>query len=227
MTTHRHGPPRMTPRRITACAAAVALLVAGCTSTTADDPTRATASKSPTAPTPSVLDISPSPNSPNPREGPASSLPATNSNGTAGSPDPAAQEAADRAAVEAQWTRFWIVYDQIVRTPRETRKEELGSVAEADIVASILKAADDADSQGIDNYGTWTHRLSWQFPIGGSSTAVIADCQDQSMTGTYEVESGKILTVGKERSSMRGEFTKDSDGIWRLKQLYLLGDQEC
>ena len=47
------------------------------------------------------------------------------------------------------------------------------------------------------------------------------------MTGTYEVESGKILTVGKERSSMRGEFTKDGDGIWRLKQLYLLGDQEC
>ena len=179
------------------------------------------------APSPSVADVPPSPSSPESSESGASSTAASSPAQTVDNQDTSAQETAVRLAVEGQWLQFWIAYDQIVRTPREDREAKLHSVAEPTLVANVLKAADDADSDGIDNYGTWTHRISWQFPIAGSQTAIIADCQDQSKTGTYEVASGKILTVGKERSNMRGEFAVGTDGIWRLRQLYLLGDQEC
>ena len=214
--------------RIARCLAATALLVvASCTSSTADSLTGSSISESSAAVSPSVADVSTGPSSNGASESPASSATGANPTETADSPDPAAQETADRSAIEAQWRQFWIVYDQIVRTPKENRGDKLSSVAEPTLVANILKAADDADSQGIDNYGTWIHRISWQFPIAGAQTAVIADCQDQSKTGTYEVASGTILTVGKARSNMRGEFVKGVDNIWRLQQLYLLGDQEC
>ena len=73
----------------------------------------ATASSPPASPTPSVIDV-PTP----------SSAPPT----LAG---PAAQEAADRAAVEAAWVEFWKVYEAIVRTAKGSRAAELASVAVA------------------------------------------------------------------------------------------------
>jgi len=109
----------------------------------------------------------------------------------------------------------------------ESRPGELRKVAVQPLIHAILKAAADADSKEIDNFGTWKHRLSWQFPVRGAATAMIADCQDQSKTGTFEVESGRILTVGKERSNLRGAFVKGTDGVWRLRQIYVIGDRAC
>jgi len=229
MTTHRHGPPRAAPRRITACAAAVALLVAGCTSTTttADDPTRATASKSPTAPTPSVLDISPSPNSPNPREGLASSLPATSPNGTAGSPDPAAQEAADRAAIEGQWVKFWEIYRRIARTPEADRPALLHTVAMDPSYSAALKDGENLTDEGLDTYGDVIHHVSWPIPIEGNDNATIADCMDQSNAGNYVVVTNEKHSVGVAANNIRGAMSRGSDGIWRVNAILYLTDQPC
>ena len=220
----RHG----VRSRAAAGCAAVILGVAGCSSSSADAPGTTTGSTGPSA---SVISVpstgagasgSSSPTTPTPSVIDVPTVVATPT-----SLDPDAQEAADRAAVEAQWTKFWITYDGIVRTPPDERLAQLNIVAVPPVTDNVLQAASDADQKGIDNYGTWTHRLSWQFPINGSSIAVIADCQDQSKTGTYEVASGKVLTVGKARSNMRGEFTKGQDGVWRLQTLYLIGDTGC
>jgi len=215
-------------RRAAAGCAAVILGVAGCSSSSADGPGTTTGSAAPSA---SVISVPSTGSGASGSSSPTALTPSVidvpTVVATPTSLDPDAQEAADRAAVEAQWTKFWITYDGIVRTAPDERLAQLNMVAVPPVTENVLQAASDADQKGIDNYGTWIHRLSWQFPINGSSTAVVADCQDQSETGTYEVASGKVLTVGKERSNMRGEFTKGQDGVWRLQTLYLIGDTGC
>jgi len=231
--------PRDFRWRLALCGAAITLAVAGCTSQAADGATTSGAPERTVTPSvaapPStalgsaaVTGSTASPSKSTPPSSPRSSpKPTGSTKPTPTSLDVAAREDADRAAIEAQWVRFWVIYDSIVRTPKESRPGELRKVAVQPLIKAILKAAVDADSKGIDNYGTWKHRVSWQFPVKGASTAVIADCQDQSKTGTYVVKSGQILTVGKERSNMRGEFLKGTDGVWRLRQIYVIGDQKC
>ncbi|HEY4994625.1 MAG TPA: hypothetical protein VII33_21340, partial [Nakamurella sp.] len=118
--------------RAAAGCAAVVLAVAGCSSSSAVGPgtttgsaapsasvisvpstgSGASGSSSPTAPTPSVIDV-----------------PTVVATPT--SLDPDAQEASDRAAVEAQWVKFWDIYINIVRTPsldRDALAAELPSI---------------------------------------------------------------------------------------------------
>jgi hypothetical protein len=102
----------------------------------------------------------------------------------------------------------------------------LAAVAVPPVSDNVLKAADQADSDGTDNYGPITHRLSWQFPIGGESTATIADCQDQSQAGTINVATGEVSSLGLPRSNMRGQFSKGTDSIWRLSQIFFL-EEAC
>ena len=213
---------RLRWRVLGACVGA-GLVLAGCTSTAADGPSSSGTTASASVVTPSSIAASSAAPSPTPSV--ASVPPASSAVVT--SLDPAAQEAADRAAVEAQWTKFWVTYDGIVRLPKSERLAQLELVAVSPITDSIIKAADYADSQGIDNYGRWIHRLSWLSSIDGGTTAIIADCQDQSETGTYKVSSGEILTTGKARTNLRGEFVRSADGVWRLKKLYAIGDREC
>ena len=209
MNTHRHGPPRAAPRRITACAAAVALLVAGCTSTTADDPTTATASKSSTAPTPSVVDVSPIASLPvSPSSDLTSSEPSTKPTETSGSLDPATQDAADRAAIEAQWAAFWSVYNGIVRTPTDQRSSVLSTVAVDPILSEILGAADRFDSQGLDYYGSVVQHPYWVTPVSGQPFAVMRDCQDQSGYGSLYTSTGVKRSVGIDRNSIQAGFIK-------------------
>src|SRR5690349_15236359 len=134
--------------RVVACGVAVVFGVAGCTSGSADGPTStspltlgspsvidtSTTSVAPTvsspavSPTPSVVDV------PTASSAPPSSL------------DPAAQEAADRAAVEAAWVQFWQIYTNIVRTPLAQRSAALDMVAVDPIRTEILNAAANFDS---------------------------------------------------------------------------------
>ena len=91
--------------RLVACALLVGTVVAGCTTSTADDPTSAVPSSTAS---PSVVDTSPAspassvPASPSPSVIDASTPPPTSPSAL----DPEAQEIADRAAVEAAWASF-------------------------------------------------------------------------------------------------------------------------
>jgi hypothetical protein len=210
--------------RVVACGVAVVFGLAGCTSGSADGPT----STSPlTLGSPSVIDTSTTSVAPTVSSPAVSPTPSvvdvpTPSSAAPSSLDPAAQEAADRAAIEAQWVKFWQVYEGIVRTPKNDRLAILNTVAVPPITDNLLDTAEKADSQGVDNYGTIVHRLSWQFPVNGESNATIDDCQDQSKTGTVKIGSGEILTTGEERSNMRGQFVRDESGSWRLQGLIFL-----
>lgn len=141
--------------------------------------------------------------------------------------DPAAQEAADRAAIEAQWVKFWDAYAAIVRTPDEQRDGLLAPLVTSPLKEKIIEVAREANSAGKDNYGTVVHRIFWELPVGGQSTAAIADCQDQANSGTIDLASGSKLTVGEPRVNLRGQLVRGSDGVWRVQTLVTLGSTGC
>ena len=214
--------------RMAMLASALALAAVGCTSSSGDrPPTSATPSAS-TA-TASVVDPSSSSSvvveSTVSASPPASVIDAPTPISTP--PDPGTQEALDRAAVEAQWVKFWDIYINFVRTPGSERDMLAASVAIEPIRSDLSKSAANFESEGRDNYGTVTHRLSWIDSISGGSSAVIADCQDQSQFGSMSVSSGEKLSVGVDRDNIKGAFEKGADGIWKLKQIYYVPDVPC
>jgi hypothetical protein len=138
-----------------------------------------------------------------------------------------AQETADRAAVEAQWVTSWDVLLGIARTPAADREALAATVAVDPIKAKMLEAGTQFDAQGLQTYGTLGHRISWPQPINGAPTAVIADCQDASQTGSMKTATGDKATVGVPRDPYQGSLVKGDDGIWRVAQVYYLKDEPC
>lgn len=137
------------------------------------------------------------------------------------------EEAADRAAVEAQWIRFWEVYQAIVRTPPEDRRDQAESVATPELAEKMVAGAEKASSESKDNFGQVIHHVFWQFEIAGEDDAVIADCLDQSNAGILDTSSGATLTTGPQRNNVRGEMHRGSDGIWRVDAVVLVTSNTC
>lgn len=215
--------------RVVACGVAVVFGLAGCTSGSADGPT----STSPlTLGSPSVIDTSTTSVAPTVSSPAVSPTPSvvdvpTPSSAAPSSLDPAAQEAADRAAVQAAWVNFWIVYESIVRTPPELREQALEKVSVDPIKGRILAAATDFDSQGLDYFGTVVQHPYWLDSISGGEFAVMRDCQDQSNYGSIYVATGAKRTVGIERDSLQAGFVRDSGGNWRVQNVQYLENVPC
>lgn len=208
--------------RTVTLAVGVLVLVAGCTSSSADGPT-STAIVSVTV-SPSVIDPSsllPSPTAP------ASPSPSSQPPPSPTSLDPAAQEAADRAAIEAQWIKFWIAYSDMIRTPDDEREELLSAVATSPLKETMIDEARIAETEGRDNYGSVRHRIYWDIPIEGKPIATIADCQDQTGTGVVDVNTGEKLSEGVDQVSLRGQMLRGNDGIWRVQALFESGETSC
>jgi len=228
MTRHRYGVFRSAAFPIAGCVAGVALLVAGCTSGSADGTTGSSTSASSAAPTPSVAELSPSASSAAITSAdPASTNPSSALTQTSESLDPAAQEAADRAAIEAQWNRFWGVYENIIRTPAATRDAALDTVSVDPIKSRILDAANKSAAQGIDYYGSVVEHPYWIQSVSGKDFAVMRDCQDQSQYGSIEVASGNKRTVGVAKDSLQVGFVRDAEGVWRVQNIQFLEDVPC
>jgi len=228
MTRHRYGVFRSAAFPIAGCVAGVALLVAGCTSGSADGTTRSSTSASSAAPTPSVAELSPSASSAAITSAdPASTNPSSALTQTSESLDPAAQEAADRAAIEAQWAAFWGTYNAIVRTPEDQRSTALGKVAVDPILSEILEAAARFDSQGLDYYGSVVQHPYWTSPVDGQPFAVMRDCQDQGGYGSVYTSTGVKRSVGVNRNSIQAGFVKGTDGVWRVQNFQHLEDVPC
>ena len=204
--------------------AGVLILVAGCTSSTADGPT-STAVTSATV-SPSVIDpssLQPSPSAP-PSSSPSAVEPPAS---TPASSDISPQEAADRAAIEAQWAKFWRTYVDIVRTPSELRAAALDSVSVDPTKSRVLKDAVDLESAGLDNYGDVLLNVYQIDFLDDGVSAVIQDCQDQSGFGSVFVESGKKRTVGIDHNHMQAGLIRGSDGIWRVQTLQYVENLPC
>lgn len=204
--------------------AVVLVLIVGCTAGSADAPT-STAIVSVTV-SPSVIDPSslrPSPTEPSPSAPPS----AVESSASPPSSEISPQEAADRAAIEAQWVKFWRTYVDIVRTPSEQRAAALDNVSVDPTKGRVLKDASDLEGQGLDNYGDVVLNTYGIDLLGDGNSAVIQDCQDQSGFGSVFVESGKKRTVGIDHNHMQAGLVRGADGIWRVQTLQYVENQPC
>ena len=203
-------------------ATGVLILVAGCTSSTADGPT-STAVTSVTV-SPSVIDpssLQPSPSAP------PSSSPSVVEPPASTSLDPAAQEAADRAAIEAQWAQFWTVYTGIIRTPVDQRSAALDAVSIDPAKASVLAAASRLEADELDYYGNVILRPYSIDIQSDQGIAVLEDCQDQSGYGSVYVSTGKKRTVGVPDNHAQAGFVRGADGIWRVQNIQYPTNVPC
>ena len=146
---------------------------------------------------------------------------------TAGTEAVSPQEAADRAAIEAQWDKFWQVYLVLPHTPDADRQAMAAAVAVDPGLTNLLTDAKTVEQKGWDSYGQIIHRISWPQPVDGKSTAAIADCQDTSQAGSIETSTGNKMTVGVERNPLQGALVRGDDGVWRVQQAFYLKDEPC
>ena len=212
---------RRKPAAMTTPLAIACFLLAGCTSASGVnietlDPATSTSTAPSTAsasPSQSSAPQSSAVTSPSPTAGTDSGLPAG--------------EAADRAAVEAQWTQFWLVYVNIVRTPESDRAPTVSEVAIEPTASNVLADAAKLEGQGRDTYGSVTHHITWPQPINSQPTALLTDCQDQSNFGALETSTGTKKTVGVAKDHLQGQLAKGDDGIWRVQQVFYLSDEPC
>lgn len=130
-------------------------------------------------------------------------------------------------AIETQWVEFWTTYRDIIRTPDDEREAVLGQVAESPLKDQLIEIARTSEAEGIDNYGTVIHHISWDGAAVAGTTAELSDCQDGSSTGTINIHTGQVVSVGQARASFRGSFTLGSDGVWRVTTLTSQGVGEC
>jgi len=203
---------------------AVLALAAACSSNSADGPT-STPVVSLTV-SPSVVDPSTAPPVESTSSNPSPSViePST--------PSPASseispQEAADRAAIEAQWAEFWRVYEGIVRTPAVERSTLLDEVSVDPAKTRVLDAAARFDADGLDYYGKVVLR---PFKIDldtGTGQAVLSDCQDQSNYGSVYVSTGQKRTVGVDHNHAQAGFVRGADGIWRVQNVQYPDNVPC
>lgn len=210
--------------RLACVACAVLALAAGCTSTSADGPTSESALSITVRP--SVVDPS--------TASPASSTPSSPTpsfieppSPTPSSLDPAAQEAADRSAIETVWAQFWVVVTGGVRIPDDQRQEALDQVAVDPFKADVLSEIRDSEAEGLDRYGSMIQHPYWEQPINGANTANMGDCQDASQSGVVYVESGKKKNVGSARNNIRATFVRLPDDSWRVSNVFFQVDVPC
>ena len=208
--------------RVGAVGAGVVLLLAGCTSGSADAPPTspvASPTVSPSVIDPSSLVLSSSPVS--------SSSPSTVESSAAPSPQSATQDESDRAAIEAQWRNFWSVYTGIIRTPADQRAVRLDAVSVEPAKSKILEAASRLESEGLDYYGDVILK-PYAIDIDSErGLAVIQDCQDQSGYGSVFVQSGEKRTVGVADNNTQAGFIRGIDGIWRVQNIQYPSNATC
>ena len=146
---------------------------------------------------------------------------------SAGTEGLSAQEAADRAAIEAQWNKFWQIYAALPHTLRVTARPWPPKSPSTQHSPTFSPTRTRLNSKGWDTYGQFTSRITWPQPVDGKATAVIADCQDASQAGSLETSTGNKTTVGVARNPLQGTFVRGQDGVWRVDQVFYLKDEPC
>lgn len=211
----------LTTRLRAACAVGAVLALAACTANPTDGPTSTSASTTPSA---SVVDPSTVP--PTSPASPTASADGPSA-ATLSSSDPAAQEAADRAAVEKAWSDFWPVSDNLWRLPEEDRPGAASAVAVDPTLSQVVERAKALEEKGLESYGQLTFHPYWEKAINNGEVAVMGDCTDTSQSGAREVATGAIRTIGIPQRNTRATFVRGQDGIWRVANIEYLVDEPC
>jgi hypothetical protein len=136
-------------------------------------------------------------------------------------------EAANRAAIEAVWAKYWVISLGLTKVPAIDRLTLMETVAIPSIATTVVGGAAKEVTAGEAGYGRVVHRPSWATPVGGKSTAVMNDCMNDYNAGTLDVKTGKPIRAGIYRDNFRATFTKGSDGLWRVAKIEYLENVPC
>jgi hypothetical protein len=138
-----------------------------------------------------------------------------------------AQEAADRAAIEEVWRRFWDLYLIISRENPNDRAGLLAPIVDDPIRSEIIDGSAEADRQGVEAFGQIVLHPYWYRSIDGQPLAVIGDCRDTSGSGSKFAATGIIRSTGVANVNTVGAFRKGPDGVWHLYQVAFLTGVPC
>jgi len=182
-----------------------------------------TGRSTPTSPASSPAAISPVPSATR-RSAAASSTATATPTSTVTPADP---EAADRVAIEAVWTKYWITIKGLLKVPAGDRLNVMTTVAVPALAATVVSEAAKEQAAGQAEYGVVVHRPYWGTPVGGKSAAVMTDCMNSYNAGTLDVKTGKHLRAGTYRDNTRATFAKGGDGLWRVAKIEFLVNVSC
>ncbi len=136
-------------------------------------------------------------------------------------------EISDRRAIEAAWRQFWVVSNEIVRTPKAKRAALLATVAVEPDAAALLANAVAFDAHHFDNYGLPVHSFYWGPSVHGESSAVVGDCMDFSAVGRSNAITGEHLTVGLPKQNFHVTLVREGAGPWKVSTHQFLSGVSC
>jgi hypothetical protein len=123
-------------------------------------------------------------------------------------------EEAERAAVEAAYTKFWSVSWGLDRRPPGQWGATLATVATNPVLSRLYEGTRLQRAQGTRLYGQVVPHPTLRALTGG--TARVIDCQDASHAGQADARTGTPKTVGVARSPVTATLTRGPDGVWRV-----------
>ncbi|RIJ69797.1 hypothetical protein D1871_21310 [Nakamurella silvestris] len=193
---------------------------------TSEEPPDPTVSLRPTVAgvsTPTTLSVPP----------PSGSMSSSPSSAPATTHRPSDPEAEAKREIEKVWLQYWRIYTTSTAMTQEDLKAAIGTVAVDPIRTDVIKEWGYFRDRGLENYGTVRHHIAWsgkreRFALGVvKGAAYIGDCLDESSFGSRYVSTMKKRTKGFEKELVVGEFTRDSIGSWKIRQLYYLTSTAC
>lgn len=138
-----------------------------------------------------------------------------------------AAELADRAAIEAQWARYWALNAELMRIPADDRERRIDEVAIDPLKTKMLAAVGKFQAEGLDYYGSVGLRPFWPVPVDGQSFALLRDCQDQSGWGSVYLSTGELRSIGVDRHFVQAGFQRGTDGVWRVQNVQWIENFQC
>lgn len=123
----------------------------------------------------------------------------------------------ERAAVEADYRRFWSVSWNVDKQPPARWRPVLAGVSVDPVLTRLLAGTKAQREAGIRLYGQVVARPAVTRIAQGR--AEIKDCQDASNAGQADAASGKRRTVGVARTPVTAFLVRGSDGVWRVSDV--------
>jgi hypothetical protein len=128
------------------------------------------------------------------------------------------------ALILAGYRRFWLVASAASRQPPTLWRRSLSAVSVEPLLSHLVDGLAEQHAKGLAEYGAVV--LHPTIVHAEPQRASIVDCQDASKSGTLEVATGAVRTVGAARTPLTAVMERGSDGRWRLSEARLL-DGSC
>jgi len=128
------------------------------------------------------------------------------------------------AVIEAAYRRFWTVIATLDTLPTPQWRAVLSTVATDPLLTRVHDGIEANYKAGIREYGV-VHPRPSVVSMGGGRASVL-DCQDASMSGEIDTDTGLPKTVGNARTPVAATLVRGPDGTWRLSEARYL-DGSC